>query len=310
MCYLLNVDILKAIGMLFVIAGHAFGYKNDFSLYIHAFHVPIFFFVSGYLFHLYKAKKFCLSKFKRLILPYLGYGLANFLICILIIKNFDIMKYIKSFCLYNNEPSIPVAGALWFLTALFFANVLFFISIRILKKYAIILIVLIATLEMCCKIKLPYSLDTAVCMLPIMYAGYLFKEFDSKFKLTNIQNFLVAFVLLVIISFTIFLNGDVNTRTNVYLNPYLFYFNAIFASIGYFYLSKIIEVIKYSNILALIGKFSLEYMCIHQVIMYFIRVNLHLTQKTLLFISTIVVTAVFVYIIQRIKVVIQKWTNK
>jgi len=119
---------------LFVISGHVFGFENNYSVYIHSFHVPLFFFISGYLFHNYEMKNFILKKFKRLIFPYFGFGILNYLLCIILFEKFDYKGFINSFFLYNNEPSIPVAGALWFLTGLFFANILFILLTKFFQN--------------------------------------------------------------------------------------------------------------------------------------------------------------------------------
>ncbi|MBR1681649.1 acyltransferase family protein, partial [bacterium] len=294
MSYLLYIDILKAIGILFVISGHVFGFDNKFSVYIHSFHVPLFFFISGYLFHNYNVKNFISKRFKRLILPYFGYGILNFLLCILLFKNFDYKGFIASLFLYNNEPSIPVVGALWFLTGLFFANVIFFFINKIFAKYALIPIFLIVGLEMFFKLKLPYSIDTAIFMLPIIYVGYKFRNFEWKFK--PFHEFLIAAFILALTFFTIFLNGDVNTRTNTYENLILFYFNAIFVSVGYYYLAKFLENLKYMNILGEIGKYSLELMCIHQVILFCFVENLNIKNNTILLIITLCSSGLIIFV--------------
>lgn len=56
------IDFFKSIGILLMIMGHI-GFGNTFDIYIHAFHMPMFFFISGYLFHNYDFKKFITKKF-------------------------------------------------------------------------------------------------------------------------------------------------------------------------------------------------------------------------------------------------------
>ena len=70
------IDILKGIGIVFLIMGHM-GFGNDFDFYIHGFHMPLFFFVSGYLFNI--KRTFCeviSRKFKALIIPYASFGMV------------------------------------------------------------------------------------------------------------------------------------------------------------------------------------------------------------------------------------------
>ena len=59
-----------------MIMGHM-GFGNDFDFYIHGFHMPLFFFVSGYLFNI--KRTFCeviSRKFKALIIPYASFGMV------------------------------------------------------------------------------------------------------------------------------------------------------------------------------------------------------------------------------------------
>ena len=44
-----SFDILKGLGILLMIMGHV-GFGELFSKYIHAFHMPLFFLISGYFY--------------------------------------------------------------------------------------------------------------------------------------------------------------------------------------------------------------------------------------------------------------------
>ncbi len=44
-----SVDILRAVGILIMIMGHV-GFSGKFDRYIHSFHMPVFFLISGSLF--------------------------------------------------------------------------------------------------------------------------------------------------------------------------------------------------------------------------------------------------------------------
>lgn len=67
------IDTAKGIGILLVILGHS-PFDETVIKAIFAFHMPFFFFVSGYLFHYSKYREnkrgFVEGKFKRLIVPY------------------------------------------------------------------------------------------------------------------------------------------------------------------------------------------------------------------------------------------------
>ena len=47
----INIDVLKGLGIIFVMLGHmvGIGFYEDIYVYIYSFHMPLFFFISGYL---------------------------------------------------------------------------------------------------------------------------------------------------------------------------------------------------------------------------------------------------------------------
>ena len=57
------IDFLKGIGIILVVIGHVSQNEriNDF---IYSFHMPLFFFISGFLFN-YKKENFTKNKFKK-----------------------------------------------------------------------------------------------------------------------------------------------------------------------------------------------------------------------------------------------------
>lgn len=64
-----SIDYLKAIGIVLVVIGHCT--VRDFALLIYTFHMPLFFWLSGYLFSRRLAfAEFVRSKLHRLMLPY------------------------------------------------------------------------------------------------------------------------------------------------------------------------------------------------------------------------------------------------
>lgn len=86
--------LLSVWGIILVVMGHS-GFTNDVIAYklrglhkwIYSFHMPLFFFISGYLYSLtnkdftcINKQKFILKKFKRLLIPYLVLGCVVFLI--------------------------------------------------------------------------------------------------------------------------------------------------------------------------------------------------------------------------------------
>ena len=65
------------------------------------------------------------NKSKSLIIPYIVFGTLH--IGLMSVRSFErLSRYLYSLLLYNTaDEGIPIAGAIWFLTALFFADVIY-----------------------------------------------------------------------------------------------------------------------------------------------------------------------------------------
>ena len=69
------VDLSKFVGIFAMVWGHS-GVNESMDIIIHAFHMPLFFFLSGYLYKDRGIKK----KAKPLLIPYFVFGIGLFLL--------------------------------------------------------------------------------------------------------------------------------------------------------------------------------------------------------------------------------------
>jgi fucose 4-O-acetylase-like acetyltransferase len=75
------LDAAKGLGILLVTLGHT-DIPSQLKTYIYTFHMPLFFFLSGYLFTLKKfpnLKVFLSKRTKSLVLPYLCFSLVAYI---------------------------------------------------------------------------------------------------------------------------------------------------------------------------------------------------------------------------------------
>ena len=160
------IDIFRSFGILTMVMGHV-GYGKIFDFFIHAFHMPMFFWISGFLFK-HKSKSevsfrtWVLRKAKTLLLPYVVFGAAHyFLYCCINYDAIDISPLVHLVSINTN--GLPICGALWFLTALFFTDVLFFIIDRYIASEVLkaIIIASIALLGNLTKVIFPFTLPFA-----------------------------------------------------------------------------------------------------------------------------------------------------
>lgn len=135
------LDRARGIAIILVIIGHA-NFPEEIRTIVYAFHMPLFFFLSGFLL-LKKEENFNLffvKKVKSLIIPYVSYNI------ILIIFYWLLWIISKSQDLYQNIfcklIAIPMAiriddiyeSRLWFLPCLFISNVLICALFKLFNK--------------------------------------------------------------------------------------------------------------------------------------------------------------------------------
>lgn len=152
--YLKFISYLQVIGIILVVAGHSLheypdgyhGYNTIVSGMIYSFHMPLFIFISGFLF-IYTSKSlrnksvkdFVYNKFCRLIIPYITLTLVTFIPKSLMNGmaddpiEFNFLSFIKSF-FFNDFMPIPF---LWYIQTLFFLLMFVYGIIYIADKYKI-----------------------------------------------------------------------------------------------------------------------------------------------------------------------------
>lgn len=147
------IDIAKGIGMVMIFIFHSgigWSANDGISQWINNFisigYIPIFFFISGFLYHDYSLKRRFFNVFNNLFLPYC-FG-SFFIIALLLILGNEYKSVFKGF-LYGNggqdqtilKGASPI-GAIWFFLAMAVATLAFSIIYKllllILKKQSLI----------------------------------------------------------------------------------------------------------------------------------------------------------------------------
>lgn len=266
------LDVSKGIGVILVIFGHLFRIYGVMFTWISSFHMPLFFFCSGYVFNPYSDfKNYLYRKMKSLIIPYL-------VICVigavftLIIPYYRSQFSIKSLLigLLFGQPDEINVGPIWFLLSLFWVEILFYCIFKLLKKnnYLILISTIIITyiikyIPILFPARLPLNLDTSIIGLLFYELGYLFKIISKSINEDKKMNFILAvfFFIVSLLSIRepyIYING-------LHYNEkyYEFLFFAIIGIGMVVSISKVLESCEYLNYL---GKNSLYIFGIHSII--------------------------------------------
>ena len=283
------ITIAKGIGILLVVLGHCA--NNNVESFLLLFHMPLFFFLSGYVF---KDKyldgnfsDYIKKKIKSLYIPYLVYEvifllLHNFFIDInfyniaekiygkdifyLNPKTF-IIEFVKIVFCAGRE---PIGGALWFLVVLFFVSILYYTISYFLKRFVkeekfentrlitIGLIFIAGNLLTKMGLNIPRFNNTLV-MLFIYYLGNICKKNEDKIKFNNSYICILSCICLLVNN----LYGSVSVNTNTYLSPDFMVVNCLLGVYIVLYISKKIENLNIGNKMKEIGNYSLGIMALH-----------------------------------------------
>lgn len=266
------IDMAKGYGIIFVLIGHVdMPYITN---YIYAFHIPLFFFLSGYVFNANKDyKTFFLKKLRRMIIPY-------FCLCI---------PMIFSELYYGNSGVIDANGiineiicfikqerhtTLWFLSALILLDFITYPLIKYNIKQTTIIIIgasLFGLLLWHTGINsLVWNIDATLVVLPFFYAGYKSKKILERFLFIPIKYIIILLVLLTLITFAITdLNFSLSgTRLDIYNstlgNNWLGFISAFTGIVACIAFSK-----QFSNkVIRYLGQNSLLYFAWHQSIIF------------------------------------------
>ncbi len=264
------MDLFRAMGIICMVMGHI-GFGDIFDKWSHAFHMPMFFFVSGFF---YKERavgvaEYTKKKAKSLLVPYAFFG------------GFHYLVYLRSACsltpllhlVWINTLDLPIAGALWFLTALFFTEVLYFILDRYNCKCLIVPLVLIGSLaDQHLPSPLPWSLSPAFVGLGLYWAGNFVKRKEDKFApLLNMRWWQIGGGCG-ITGALIFVNGYINMREGLYAFLPLFWLNALGAIFEGISAAKQVEqwmgASPAEKWLKSIGRDSIVYVCLNQFVIF------------------------------------------
>ncbi len=234
------IDNAKAIAILLVVIGHTDGISKNLENFIFSFHMPAFFFISGFLL---KDKKLNLSsinylwiQIKSLVVPYCFFGIISILY--LFVNSFvkgldiDIYKIVVGF-IYGNSEGLT-NKVLWFFTTLFSTSILYyFLSKKFRNGYifiiSLVLSFIVVNFYKNINFRPPWNIDLSAIAMIFYTAGKYFscKKYSIDSSVLNKILKIVLFVFLVIGLFFISgLNGRVDMAFMTFKNQVLFIINA------------------------------------------------------------------------------------
>lgn len=259
------MDSLKGMGIVFVVAGHTLWPNVQHLIYM--FHMPLFFLISGYLFKRKDTKTLIKQKLTSLMLPYLAYLI---IFTAFEFKNLyfnslhtseNIVLLIKNM-IYGGQRLRGTLGVFWFVTVLFFSQIVFTALLNSFSERALGFIVFALYVA---SFALPFDeytspLDIYVIFnaLPYIHAGYIIKKHNINIS-SCISLILSALYFIAGIYFSKYFAIDMKSST--YGMPFLSMIGCVSVFSFLIHISKTIPDIK---LLKDLGMASMTIMFTHQ----------------------------------------------
>ena len=258
------IDWAKCIAITMVVFGHIPEPKGSFlPFYICTFHIPLFFFVSGYLTKTRINTKEEFSKcFHSLIIPYILYNFIFYpywAIRLYIDQGvkFSVFDYIIKpiiglFSLQINSPiSSSVNGAMWFIAVLIIMRFTIHLCIHTTKPllYMMTIALLFIGLYVISihqKLSFPTTIEGLFKCMPLYLLGYITKQYHWLEKVSFSKDSIGALTLITISVGTTFIYRDTDCFTYQMI---AFYIVLITATYGTLLFCKVLNSITYSVII-------------------------------------------------------------
>lgn len=278
------LDVARGIAMLFVIFGHVsnelgvMGVENDFFFapivaFINPIKVPMFFAISGYLFHASKSSvgEFVKRTLKSRLLPYVIWasvaGILAFLMDFYLV-GFD-RERIVELLLSNYIIPLLRGNLIWFIPCLIVVEIIFYIICRLAKEKVWLVVVLSA----CCTIVGYYlsgdgvirvwKIDTALTCMQFMCYGMLLRRFEDrleKIKPFYRSNSWALYLFVLYCARGILGDISVDVNMGIYFHPIGFTMASMIGIYACFELSKSLET---SKALTFVGQNTFLYFVWH-----------------------------------------------
>jgi fucose 4-O-acetylase-like acetyltransferase len=271
------IDMLKGFGILAVVVAHVladpvtFNDSSSLVRIIYMFHMPLFFFITGYLSSIrsnYQA--FFVEKFKQLIIPYFVYFVIVFALQRYLAK--DPIGLFTSL-VYGGRQLYGYLGVFWFVPCLFmtqqFTN---YLLARFTLKANLIIIsacLLVSYLNHSYlqEAKFPYNANVVFAAAPFYFCGYLFKNHIKNWRFAIVLPFAALGLCLTVVGYSNYVDMK---NTNYGIIPFTFFSGLALIIV----LIAVFKNLPFLSILSRTGKASLTIMYLHQPIQLFIFDNL------------------------------------
>lgn len=293
------LDSSRAMAIILIVVSHILVRMQHFDVVfkiISAFHVPIFFMISGYFFNRKKTfRVFLKSNFKSYMIPYFTFAFL-YLIPYFLFKdniaanlnvrsnNAFLLSIIKIFLGNGHNYALQQNSSLWFLPCFFVTKIILYFLYKNFDKYEVTkkniliiscLIAFLGYLNMFKPFRLPWGIDIAIIMIPFMLIG---KLIISKIN-SNSSKWIYFLCLFIGLVFALE-NGNVECM-NFHFGNYLFFIISAFTlSISFL---GLVKYVLNCRTFQYIGKHTISILVFHKIIVLIFQTKLGVLSEQLLY---------------------------
>lgn len=280
-----TVTYVKAIGIVLMVFAHVIAPQTEIRSAIYAFHMPLFFLMSGYCFkerYLSDAKQFVLRKIKGIYVPFVAFSLVYLALhnvfCSWYFYEPDWLYGWKDFAwnagriVTRMSMNEGLLGTFWFLKELFWGSLIFYAVMRLLKgKIIPTMIGLFAFAELMCVFEwqVPYFTISynSVYAAFFIACGYLWKNNDERVSELGIRGkWLLCIIGIAALVAELIWSPQIGMLGNTPLSLVYYAIPAIGTTMMVFYGCRGIEKRLpnvMSKVILFVGNHSLSIMALH-----------------------------------------------
>lgn len=263
------IDVMKGIGIISVVAGHIFG--GDLSRTIFMFHMPLFFFLSGYLFKPDQGiQGYFYKKINHLLVPYVAFLVIMYPLFygFPALQAGEMGKYLIR-PLFGGRLLTEELGVFWFITCLFITQQLVnYLIVRLDERtVGLVMVVFLGVSYINSMIFssfwLPWNANVVFAAAPVFYLGYLYRQRNPQ-----VNDLLLLGVGLLIVTLSFWFPSNVyDMKHTVYGIPVVTLLSSIILTLNIKYFAQWISRVNgLSTFFSELGKASMVIMYIHQAV--------------------------------------------
>ena len=221
-----TVSIARGIAIIAMVVGHAVPHDTFLATFIYKWHMPLFFFFSGYFFNVdkYSFGKFAYRKIKSLYVPFVIWSLLLLSIHNVLIKyhisdgniiDLHTFKLLAFRIIFQMRQSEPLLGTFWFLVQLFFINFLAYFIFYVKKKIE----------NRWIGMRYVNIIDVLIIFM-LLVASVLFRRFDQNIPRLDIFIF-GDFCYITLLSLSFFVIGNILSKNTFWKHRLSFVISCI-----------------------------------------------------------------------------------